>query len=687
MPSNLGDAVLRLGADAKPLDQDLANAEQRTSSKLASMGKTLTKTLTPAVLAIGATVLAAANSVDEAFATIQTGTGATGKALEDLKQDFKGVYGTAPGDAQAVASALAEVNTRLGLTGPSLQKTTRIALEMADAMGVDATAAITKTTQAMSVFGVDGDQATQVMDKMFVVSQTTGIGIGELTGQLQTFGPVLNNAGFSMDEATAILGQLNANGVDASRVFPGLNAFFRKTAEAGGDMRQEFAQVAERMQQAATDADALTIATAAFGAEGAQRMVPAIRNGSFELDELMAAMEASEGATLANAESTRTLTERFEMMRREVGERLGAAFLKLPTPIQGTAAALAAAAGSAGPLLQALPGLATATNALTNATKFKTAALKLATIAQKALNVAMLKNPIGIIVLAIGTLVGAMLLAEGGAGSLRQKFQQVWDAIKPMWDALVNIWKTAVKPALESLWRTLSEDLLPTLMSIWDVLSPVLIPALRMFATILMNNVVTAVKVITGGLQLLAALLTGDFAGAWRAVRTIVLEMVSGIINGVDAMMNALPDKFIPDGWAESVRNAKAVIGAELEALKAKSGEAATGMRDAGSAVDDMGSAVDDMGSAVEDAGAKVQDAQPAVDGLAGSVEAADTATDAAAQSALDYGSNLTTQAGAARDATEAEQKLAEAIAAANTARREGAESCIQFGGSVIWEK
>ena len=54
----------------------------------------LARPLTPAVAAIGAAVFLATEEMDKAFGIIQTGTGASGKALEGLKDDFTALNGS-----------------------------------------------------------------------------------------------------------------------------------------------------------------------------------------------------------------------------------------------------------------------------------------------------------------------------------------------------------------------------------------------------------------------------------------------------------------------------------------------------------------------------------------------------------------------------------------------------------------
>src|SRR5690606_41423833 len=48
----------------------------------------------------------------------------------------------------------------------------------------------------------------------------SGIGLNELIGQVNTYGSVLQNAGFSMEESAVLFGQLNQGGIAVSRIMP-----------------------------------------------------------------------------------------------------------------------------------------------------------------------------------------------------------------------------------------------------------------------------------------------------------------------------------------------------------------------------------------------------------------------------------------------------------------------------------
>ena len=74
---SLGDATLGLRADASQLEGDLDQAATSTEKKVQGIGKALTAALTGPILGIGAAVFASTEQINEAFATIQAGTGAS----------------------------------------------------------------------------------------------------------------------------------------------------------------------------------------------------------------------------------------------------------------------------------------------------------------------------------------------------------------------------------------------------------------------------------------------------------------------------------------------------------------------------------------------------------------------------------------------------------------------------------
>src|SRR5690606_23953552 len=72
---------------------------------------------------------------DDVTDTIRVGTGATGKDLEGLTDVAKNVATTIPTSFEAAGSTIADLNTRLGLTGGTLETVASQYLEAGRILG------------------------------------------------------------------------------------------------------------------------------------------------------------------------------------------------------------------------------------------------------------------------------------------------------------------------------------------------------------------------------------------------------------------------------------------------------------------------------------------------------------------------------------------------------------------------
>ena len=232
--SNLGRAVLELGTDNTGLQKGLDKAQKSAGERMKKIGKIMSVAVTGPILGIGAAVFHASEEIDEAMATIRTGTGATGSALMGLRGDFEAVFGAVPATAQEVASVLSVLHTEFGLVGEELQEAAIAALELTDALNIgDPAGLVTKIANAMDIFNIEGTEFSKVLDAMFVATQQMNVPIGTLASVLEEFGPVLRNLNFTFPETIAYLTLLESNGISVSRVMPGLNAYMRRLAAEG----------------------------------------------------------------------------------------------------------------------------------------------------------------------------------------------------------------------------------------------------------------------------------------------------------------------------------------------------------------------------------------------------------------------------------------------------------------------
>jgi len=203
------------------VDADTKKAEKSVKG----MGTKFRSAMKGVAVAAGGLTLAAGAAAklgqeyQEATNTIAAGTGASGKQLEGLTQSFKDVWATVPQDAAAVSAAIADINTEMGLEGAALEDVTRAFLDVSRAMGEEAGPMIKSVADAMLAFGVPASETRLQLDKLTAVSQAVGVPMSTLAGLVVKLGPQFQAMGFSLDEATALIGNMEAAGLTSRLAF------------------------------------------------------------------------------------------------------------------------------------------------------------------------------------------------------------------------------------------------------------------------------------------------------------------------------------------------------------------------------------------------------------------------------------------------------------------------------------
>ena len=259
--------------------------------------------------------LSVARDMETMRNNIIQGTGASGDALDALVENARQVAMDVPQSFDDVSAALADVNTAFGLTGAELEAQTELFLDFSRAAGVDASAAISQVDSALTQFGEDAGDADEALGDLLRIAQATGRPMETLLSNVETFGPVFANMGFSLEETTALMGQLAQGGVEVTRIAPGLNAFSRNIAELGGDPRKALEDTVAAIKNATSDTEALNLATEAFGAEGAQRLSSAIRTGNLDLENFSGLLGEGTGLVDEQSDAMLTLQDRINILK------------------------------------------------------------------------------------------------------------------------------------------------------------------------------------------------------------------------------------------------------------------------------------------------------------------------------------------------------------------------------------
>lgn len=330
--TQLGEAFVPIRATLDKLDADLAQARGKMEGVLGSVASNMQKVGTVALAGVvaGVTALAAAVGVagkavfdlgatfDNAFDTIAVKTGATGAELEGLKEDFKAVFTSVPTDAGTASEAIATLNQRLGLTGEPLQDVSKKLLEMSRLLGTDVTASAELFGRVMADAGIPVDDAGGLLDKLFVASQASGVGIDSLMAKVVQFGAPMRLMGFTLDDSIALFAKWEKEGVNAELVMGSLRIAAGKFASAGQPLRDSLLETFNAIQTNTDASAALALGMEVFGARAGPDMVAAIREGRFEFEDLAAALESSDGAILNTAANTADFAEKWTLLKNNV---------------------------------------------------------------------------------------------------------------------------------------------------------------------------------------------------------------------------------------------------------------------------------------------------------------------------------------------------------------------------------
>ena len=259
------------------------------------------------------------SELDSAYDTIRIGTGATGKTLEGLKKDFEKVFASVPTSSENASQAIADLNTRLGLNGKNLQEVAKQAIYLSENLGAgELTAVVEKSSRAMQSWGISEDKMTEKMDYLFKVSQSTGIGFTDLAEKAQRYGATFQSLGYDFESASTMIGQMVKSGIDVDSTLAGMRTSLGKLTAKGLSASEGFEQYYQKIKNAKTETEAMSLASEIFGTKNGALMAKAIRDGKLEIGaltkELTNSKESIEGASL----DTMDFAEKMQILKNKM---------------------------------------------------------------------------------------------------------------------------------------------------------------------------------------------------------------------------------------------------------------------------------------------------------------------------------------------------------------------------------
>jgi len=308
---------------------DFSNLQSQISAQVAPLTSKFGKLGTAAAVGVGAIAIGAVaagkalydigEQFDDAYDRIRTGTGATGKELGRLKADFQAVFATVPSDTETVSTAITKLNQRLDLTGKPLQRMAANMVELSRITETDLTSNIETVTRVFGDFGIKAQQQPAYLNRLFRASQNTGVEISKLADTMVQFGSPLRSLGFNFDEAAAMVGKFEKEGVNTRLVMGSLRIALGRMADKGvTDARKAFEILTAQIKNAKSPTEATRKAIELFGARAGPDMARAIIEGRFEFDKLVKSIKNGDSTMMGTAKQTRDFNQNWNVFKNQV---------------------------------------------------------------------------------------------------------------------------------------------------------------------------------------------------------------------------------------------------------------------------------------------------------------------------------------------------------------------------------
>lgn len=541
MAVKLADAVAYLRTDDKDLKAGLGKADGEVTSWAGKLSGAIGGAAVGIAAAAGAALVGATVAVGKAALDMGTeyqkglnaiinGTGASGDALDAMGQSVRNLKTSAAGlgvDMEKIGATLAEVNTRTGATGSELESLTGNILQFSRLTGTDSVQNVQLLTRTMGDWGVSMEDSGQLLDTIYGAGQAFGIGVDSLAGKLVQFGAPLRQMGFTLEESTAMLGKWEKEGVNTELVIGSLRIAAGKFARENIPLQDGLRQTMEAIKGAASESEGLAIAMDVFGARAGPDMAAAIREGRFELDGAIAALQGTQGGLADAAERTLTFQDRWGIAMAQITDALI-------------------------PLGQKMMDLAD------RVMPFVTAAI-IAIIDAVVPLVDWIVNGIDAIAGLIGTneQLGDSFTQVGGViqstfGPIIQRAQEIFQALGDKVSAVVgqnlNFFRAWIDQNMPRIQQIVS-TVLGAITAFWEKHGAAIVASVQRYFGWIMEFWSLVFRTLLNVVQVFLQVLTGDWEGAGQTLQNIVRDLWTTLTGIFGDMLNAIRDLWLGIDW------------------------------------------------------------------------------------------------------------------------------------------
>lgn len=573
--SLIGALRVTLGIDTAAFEKGLGIAQKRLNAtgkqfervgkKMQSIGKSMTVGITAPVVAFGVSSLKAAGDFEQAMNRTQAVSGATAQELKQLSTLAKEMGRTTQFSASEAANALGFL-AMAGFDAEQSMAALPGTLQLASSAQMELAETADLVSNVLTGYNKETSELAHVNDVLVKTFTSTNTNLEMLGASMKFVGPVAASAGVRFEEVAAAIGLMGNAGIQGEMAGTALRGAISKilapSNKAAGIMKTlglnftdaegRLVSLVDIVEQLGPHANDAGLFMQLFGQRAGPAMAALVGQGADALANL--------DQELINSGGTAERVSQVQMKGfNGAMKRMKSAFEALQIAV--------AESGLIDWISSFVTGLA---NLLTKLSELSPTALKIATVfALIAAAVGPLLVVAGSIVSAWGAIMplfaglatvlgsagfGATLVALATAAApfiaagaaLAAAWVLFGDKIGPVLSSLKNKFNVVLGPKLQSLFNTVKT----TLLDLWrgpfgqairvviDVLgdfgaayTSVLGEVLIRIISALVSAVEAGFKIVGDVLNIVMSLLTGDFSAAWESMKSLVGNVISGVIN------------------------------------------------------------------------------------------------------------------------------------------------------------
>ena len=393
--AKLGDLVVRIGANTKGFNAKLGALKsqiRKDTKNIAAMGRNMSMGITAPLVAIGATSFKVAADFEQSMAKVKAVSGATGDEFKKLQDNAKELGRTTRFTASEV-SALQLEYAKLGFSADEITQVTGATLNLAQATGSDLAQSAEVAGATLRAFGLDASETGRVTDVMAASFSTSALDLDSFQDSMKFVAPVAKAAGVSLEEATAMLGQLANNGIKGSNAGTSLRRILQEVAGTG----QPFS---EAMKKSADEVINLADAKDEVGRTASSAFL-VLKEGMGDVAGLTTELQHAEGAAAGMAAimddtaegAMKRMQSAVEGAQIEIGAALAPTMIKLANIVGGLATRFSEMSDGGQLVIMAVSGIAAAIGPILYMLPTLAQGFKIAKTALKSLNATALANP------------------------------------------------------------------------------------------------------------------------------------------------------------------------------------------------------------------------------------------------------------------------------------------------------